>query len=192
MCAFKFFNNSRKMLFSDRRWEAKEKVARDSHQPRCAWKFGEPSSVRGEPCHRSALSELFLQGRSLDSQIRIQHPGTTPNQDCVKRSKLRLETVYRPLPIDGKKILMTVHNCAASSGLYYYLVLISQLLSPLAKLPEVEQPQSCRFHTSCVLSRVPLPLPLPVTSVPNLCHPLLLTLANPPETGEFEFFMLCA
>lgn len=56
---------------------------------------------------------------------------------------------------------MTAPQGAASSGLYYYLAIISQLQSPLAKLAEVEQPQSCRFHTSCVLSRLPLPLPLP-------------------------------
>lgn len=87
---------------------------------------------------------------------------------------------------------MTAHNCAASNGLYYYRVIISQLQSPLAKLPEVEQSQSCPFHTSCVLSRARLPLPLPAVSVADLHHPLLLSLANLPEMGEFESFMLCA
>lgn len=37
-----------------------------------------------------------------------------------------------------EKVIMAVHNGAISSRLYYYLVIVSQLQSPLAKLPGVE------------------------------------------------------
>lgn len=136
-------STSQEKLFCDRKCETKEKVVKEPPplQPNCAWKFGEPSLTEEKTSPRKTVlsfpSRQVFGSPEKASTIARQH---TQKALCQEKQ-------FTGLCIEIEKIyIMTAQNCATSNGLYYYLVLISQLQSPLAKLPEVEPSQSCCFH----------------------------------------------
>lgn len=121
----------------------KRKLSKSPHplQPNCAWRFGEPSLTEEKTSPRKTVlsfpSRQVFASPEKASTIARYH---TQKALCQEKQ-------FTGLFIEIEKIyIMTAHNCATSNGLYHYLVLISQLQSPLAKLPEVEPSQSCCFH----------------------------------------------
>ena len=118
------------------------KLSKSPHplQPNCAWKFGEPSLTEEKTSPRKAVlsfpsRQVFVSAAMASTIARY------PTQKALCQEKQ-----FTGLCIEIEKIyIMIAHNCVTSNGLYYYLVLIGQLQSPLAKLSEVEPPQSCRF-----------------------------------------------